>query len=519
VSRLVAGDASRLSFARENGHPIASMPLEARPMIHVPRVQALASAALVATLLTFFTVTAPATAQTQATPSHDALTLGSWSFRPVVDLRVRGEYTRNPVDVGGAVYEGSAVLANGTNSESPAISSTQPAVANEYFVASRARLGVAVEHGNLSAVITLQDARNWGGDGTSMSATVLAGPGEPIPPVFAPWEAYVDLHTKTGRPVFLRVGRQAVRWGDGTLLGANDWSATGRSLDAARFGAQVGDVDVELLASILATPGQYVDPGTRTAAAGAGVELYGGDAVYHVTPLLHLEATGLVRIARQPMPVSMTPSDTYVAAARAFGDHRGFRYAAEGAYETGSVAQVGSLRNLAAFAVAGRASLETSLPWHVTFGSQGAYATGDQGASSGNLRRFDPILPDDHTSISPMGLWAWSNIIEGGGSIAVKPAAEVTFLASYRYAALAEGRDRWTSATLSPIGLAPENKSRELGHEIDGALTYIPWEALQVEAGYGIFLEGGAATAILQAAGREAGTAHWVYLSMRLRVP
>ena len=205
-------------------------------------------------------------------------------------------------------------------------------------------------------------------------------PGEPTPPVFAPWEAYVDVHTNTERHVFLRFGRQAVTWGDGMLLGADDWSATGRALDAARFGFQAGDLDIELLASILATPGRYSDPGTTTVSEGSGVEVYGVDAIYHVVPLVHFEATGLVRVARQPTPVTMTPSDTYVGLARSFGNHRGFRYALEGAYKAGSVAEIGALRSLSAFALAGRASFQTSLPWHVTLGSQGAYASGDQGA-------------------------------------------------------------------------------------------------------------------------------------------
>ena len=153
-----------------NEHPSAPLRLETRPMISAARYRALAMATLVTT-----TVGEPVLARAQVASSQDSLTLGTWSFRPIVDLRVRGEYTRSPTDIGGAVYTSSAVLASGTNSQVPTISSAQPGVTNEYFVASRARLGVGVNHGNVSAVITLQDARAWETAGANEFATFQVG--------------------------------------------------------------------------------------------------------------------------------------------------------------------------------------------------------------------------------------------------------------------------------------------------------------------------------------------------------
>ena len=121
--------------------------------------------------------------------------------------------------------------------------------------------------------------------------------------------------------------------------------------------------------------------------------------------------------------------------------------------------------------------------------------------------------------MSPMGLWGWSNLLEGGGSVEVKPAEVVTLLASYRYAELAEAQDRWTAGALSPVGAAPRNRSKTLGHEIEATLSYAPWPVLDVVAGYGVFFEGNAASAILKAAGRETSAEQWAYLSTRLRVP
>ncbi len=471
---------------------------------------------------------APSRAAAQASPLPDSFVVGAWTFRPSLDVRVRGEYRRHPFDAGGEVYDPTAVLAEDYQSPQPKVTTTQPAVSNQYFVTERIQLGLAVDRGPVTAVVTLQDARVWGDTG----AVGLVAPGEPTPPVLAPSEAYIEVHTRSGRRVFVRVGRQVVTWGDGRLLGANDWSATGRSLDAARFGFQAGDFDVEMLAVMLATPGQYPTGATASAAStstaamsvsnlaeGSGAQLYGVNATWHALPLLNVEVTGLARVVRDPAPSTLTPSNTFVVDGRIAGDYRGFRYAVEGAYELGQVASYGTNRDLRAFALAARASWETSLPGHLTFNAEAAYASGDDGETAGTVRRFDPILPDEHTLLSPMSIVAWSNLILGGGSLSLHPVEELGLLAGYRYAALAEPGGRWSNAALSPIGAVPGNTARSLGHEIDAAIRITPWKPLEIETGYGLFVRGAGADAILQAAGRPATLQHWAYLQTRGRVP
>ncbi len=208
----------------------------------------------------------PAAAQASLLP--DSIAVGAWTFRPSLEVRIRGEYRRHPFDAGGDVYDPTAVLAEDYQSSLPKVTATQPQVYNQYFVTERARLGLGVDRGPVTAVVTLQDARVWG----DVGSTQLVAPGEPVPPAFAPYEAYLELHTRSGRHVFLRVGRQKLMWGDGRLVGANDWSITGRSLDAARFGFQAGDFDVETFAAMLSTPGRYTPPSTSGVAAAGGTE-------------------------------------------------------------------------------------------------------------------------------------------------------------------------------------------------------------------------------------------------------
>src|SRR5262249_13383010 len=160
-------------------------------------------------------------------------------------------------------------------------------VFDQYVVAERVRLGIAVDRGPVTGALVLQDARVLGN-----TESVFEGPGQPALPSLAPYEAYVDVHSRSGRRMFLRLGRQRVAWGDGRLIGDDDWSATGRSLDAVRFGLELGDLDLEAMGALLAAPGGLPPSasGSRTPVIhGTGAQLFGLHATYHLFPLLSVE--------------------------------------------------------------------------------------------------------------------------------------------------------------------------------------------------------------------------------------
>jgi hypothetical protein len=490
------------------------------PMLRLPPFAPVVSGAVFLAL-----ALAPRGAAAQAPRPSESVEIGGWTFRPSIQLRTRGEFRRYPVDTGGDVYSSNAVLAEGFGAALPPIVDTADAVENQWFLTERTRLGLAVAQGPITGVLTLQDARLWGNDDA-----IFVGAGEPALPQTAPYEAYVEVHARSGRRTFVRLGRQRVLWGDGRLVGSDDWSFTARSLDGVRAGVQLGDFDVEAMAVLLAAPGGAPPAvaGTRKPIAkGTGAQLYGLDAVWHLIPLLNIELTALARVVREPRPSWLTPGDTFVLDARLSGDRRGFRYAVEGAYELGRVATFAADRDLGAFALAARAELETSLPGSLTFTGRGAYATGDDSPLEPDetQHRFDPILPDVHENHGPMGLYAWSNVIEAGGGVRVRPLDALTLAAGYELVGLASPRGRWVTASLVPVGAATENDARVLGHEVDAALTVEPWEPLRFELGYGLFLFGDAAKAILEQAsraitdGRSADVQHWAYLQATLTAP
>jgi len=501
-------------------------------MTHRPTLSRLAAGIIAVAALG-----APAAALAQAPPLSEAIVVGAWTFRPSAEIRVRGEYRRYDLAFGGV---STAIQNDADPPATGALGALAPQ--NAWALSERARVGLKVDRGPVTGAIVLQDSRVLGDytavfPGSSLGAGAagglgglgtfaLGGLGTSV------HEAYVDVHSRSGRRMFLRVGRQRVVWGDGRLVGESDWSPTPRSLHAARFGFQVGDFDIETMAALLVPPGSYLVPSGDpeapfTSTRSSGAQLYGLDITWRFLPLLNAELTGLARVARDLYNTGsppLVPGDTYVIDARLFGDRRGFRYAFEGAVELGRVASFDKNRDVMAFAAALKTSLETALPWHLTFDLHASFASGDHEGSTpeSTLTRFDPILGDEFANHSPMGLYGWSNILEAGGGLSAKPLDELNLKAGYRFAALASTGPWITSSAVVAGGNDPASgeagfASAVLGHEIDFAASLTPWDAVEFKAGYGLFLFDDTMRALT--ASGPLGAKHWVFLQTRVLAP
>ncbi len=454
----------------------------------------------------------PARAQTPTSgpgaAASDALVMGEWLLRPSLALRTQTEYRRHPFDTGGA--------------DVPPGFSTAPVgkvgdvVDNQWWVASRARLGLTVERGPLRGVVEIQDARGWGeSPPTQLDARDNLSS-------TAARQAFFEVRGSGRRAPYLRLGRQEIVWGDGRLVGASDWSPTGRSLDAVRARWVLGDFDFEGFSSVLvssgATPpelrrGDYADP------EGAGAQLHGIRLAWHIAPLLHVESNNLARIVREPTNNLLDPSDLYVVGLRVWGRYPGISYAVEGAYELGRTAIVDTTQDRRAYAAAARARYEPGLPWNLGFGIEGAYASG-QAEDQENITRFDPVLPDVRLGLGAMGLYSWSNLVEGAGIVDASPWADTKVKIGYRYVAMAEPSDAWQTAALAPVGRDPQNEETGLGQEVDVGLEVTPWAPVHIVAGYGAFFTAEGGKNLLASAGRgRPDMQHYGYLQVTMQAP
>ncbi|HEY3592251.1 MAG TPA: alginate export family protein, partial [Polyangiaceae bacterium] len=266
-----------------------------------------------------------AAAQPESPP--DGVTIGEFWFRPSVELRLRGEYADRSVDA--------------HSPETPVLGPAPAHVwgtSQEWSAHARTRLGLSVERGIFSANLMVQDVRLAG---YPSPALVDRGDSSPATGMHL---AFIEMRSPDRGGSFLRVGRQEVTWGDGRLLGVSDWSPVPRALDAIRAHLALSSVDMEALAVLLSPPGTVTPALAAQSTApeqnGAGAQLYGVDFAWHADPLFHAEAYGIARIARDPLPATLLPSDLLAVGARFYGDRAGVIYAAEGVYEAGSVNSV-----------------------------------------------------------------------------------------------------------------------------------------------------------------------------------
>jgi hypothetical protein len=448
-----------------------------------------------------------------------------------MEVRVRGEYRHDAPDLGGLDFFGRRTAR----------------VRDAWLVMERSRLGLGADRGTVRAQITLQDAR-------------ALGESSPNPPLassraigrFEPYEAYGEVRSSAARPSYLRLGRQAVVWGEGRLVGNADFAPRGRALDAARAHVAFGNFDVEALAAILEVPGPLGSAFGQTAGpSNAGVQLYGVSARYTIDPLLRIEAFGLARVSRSAggdldgsrFEAARLSGELVTAALRVSGEGKGVTYGAEGAYQVGTSSSI-SLGGSDISAWAAAAHVQKTLDQVLltpTIRVAGSYASGDDGR--GTYKQFDPLLPDPQRFHGQMDLFSWSNAIDAAARVQIVPWTDGTFAVEYRYARLAQGRGEWIGSYMTAIGsvdvppavsttpsvpvAAPSNN--ELGHELDVTVAWRPWLPFELRAGYSGLLLGEAAKAIMRAHARGStdasgaivapSTAHYGYLQATLTMP
>jgi hypothetical protein len=395
-----------------------------------------------------------------APPAPEAIPVGDWKLAPVLEARVRGEGRH---DLDGQDH--------GTLTE-------------------RVRLGADAERGPLEVRVVLQDARLWGLGG---GATALGQPGNLAQT--GAYEAWFEAHTASAHPGFARLGRQAVTWGEGRLLGASDASPTGRSLDAVRGRLELGDWAFEALGASLSDP---VSP-TGSPVPSTYGELVGARVEWALDPLFAVEVYGLGRFAQANPLYDLEGSvkgETYTAALALHGAAHAIAWGAEGAVQLGH-ADALALDRLAWGAAGHVAYTFEHVLLRPSLRLGGSYASGNTTGSK--YTAFDPMLPDAHVGYGAMDVFAWSNIVEGSARASIEPWTDGVFAVEYRYARLAEAGGAWRTDYLVTIAPASANGQAELGHEIDATLRWSPWAPLELVAGYSALVLGDGAKALLSA--------------------
>ncbi len=488
----------------------------------------------------------------QTTPAaKPTITVGDFELSPELEIRTRGEYRRNPVDMG----------------KNPPIYIEDP-----WAIMERARIGLGADRGPLRAKVTLQDARVWGSTPPtatgSMASDAFASTGV--------YEAFIEIHTTDSptakpstdtkasssssdssrnlTPQYIRVGRQAIVWDGGRLLGNADFSPVARTLDAVRGHVGWKSLDFEAFASILDEPHPigigFGDPSQSTGYTG-GSQLYGALASLTLDPLFRAQLYGLLRpkpsapsgstfVAPPIPPTAFSQArmgDDWTMALGISGDSKGWKYGVTGALQFGNAPTLngaGTVDRLAYAAVGDASRTFDGVVLTPTIKIGAGYASGGSTKSASGVvtqyNQFDPLYPDVQVNHGLLGAFAWSNIIDLHGAVSVVPMADFRVTAEYRYARMADKTGDWLDTyLLAANNPAVAASSEELGHEVDLILSYRPWPALNVAAGYSLLILGSGARSMMAAEQRGtigAGnvlvppdTSHYAFVQLTLSVP
>ena len=197
------------------------------------------------------------------------------------------------------------------------------------------------------------------------------------------YEGFIEIHTTnppgnkpgydssshSAEPQYLRIGRQAIVWDGGRLLGNADFSPVARTLDAVRGHVGWRSLDFEAFAAILDEPHPIgIGFGDPNGTYSGGTQLYGGLASLTLDPLLRVQLYGLLRPAPGTSTSTFSPLASEFGQSRTFGDDwtmalgvsgdaKGWTYGVTGALQLGKVPILGGSKlDRLAFAVAGDAS-------------------------------------------------------------------------------------------------------------------------------------------------------------------
>lgn len=361
-------------------------------------------------------------------------------------------------------------------------------------VLSRARVRVdAAPVEDVTLVVQLQDSRLFGSEPSTASSAASVGL----------HQGYVRVDQVGGSVVDLFVGRQHLSYGDQRLVGAFDWSNTGRSFDAVR-------------ARVRPTTAVTVDVfGARIHDARDGARSLGDDfaGTYATWKADDLTVDGYVLYLHDSGGTIDTDGDGTPDADR-FPGGGSLHLATIGARVDGrfgaigvnaeAAGQFGERGDLSVLAVAAHAragyTLDTVGAPELQLG--GAFASGDSDATDDDFGTFENLFPTNHLHYGYADIAAWKNLVEIYGKVAAVPADGWKTILAVHALLRASTDDFFFRASGVGYGPGAASDARYVGTDIDlfakwkanGALTFLGGLSYVLPGGYLDDAAGGDAT-------------------------
>ncbi len=381
---------------------------------------------------------------------------------------------------------------------------------DDTWLLNRFRLGLAVKPARwLKLYGQFQDAREWDSDRPNVPGVRGTEGGDSDLR-----QAYVSFADYEAFPFGLTIGRQALFFGDGRLVGDSRWGNFGRTFDAVKLRYESKAFWLEAFAS---RPVQIKEDGFNDSDAAdnlfgayAGTEAFGfqttelyffyrdkGDAQPDLDPTNKLDPRGTWNGPAQRTATLGTRWQSQK------GGLHGWDYTVEAALQWGDVWTLdrsAPALDQHAFAahVSGGYTFE-KLAWHPRIGLEYDYASGDRDPADGSSESFQNLLASNHEKYGYLDEFAWRNLHDARVQLKVDIIKDVQAEVNYHAFWLAAASDYWfrangvsTLRTTTPDGRDVRRIDADnfAGHEIDFVVKWFPAKWLQVDTGYSHFFAG-----------------------------
>ena len=282
---------------------------------------------------------------------------------------------------------------------------------------------------NAKVVIQVQDSRKWGSEastvdtGLSATCTVPAGGGTCTDTKGVDLsQGYLEIGKLFDQPLSVRLGRQAMAYGDHRLIGTLEWSNNARRFDALKFMYKHDLFDVDIWTAKLSENGG-ADWGNDDNLNGIYVALKN-------IPKNTVDLYLLQKIARSTIAKTTSDGNFYTFGGRVKGgvEDINMDYTAELAKQTGDYTKTVT-KDALAYAI--RAGYTVPQVKGLRIGAEYDAATGDDTGTTTKNEAFDNLYPTNHYLYGYTDDVNWTNMKAWSVNAGLKPVDKMTLAVEY----------------------------------------------------------------------------------------
>ncbi len=396
---------------------------------------------------------------------------------------------------------------------------------NKFYVGQRVRLNVKAKPGdNIDAVLTIQDSRRWAEKSQAAYSTTATNSSSTLPTASPSnassgteaealdlFQAYIQVSNVNDLGVDVKIGRQALEYGDQRLVGSSGWADTGRAFDAFKMSYRVSEASkVDMFWAKLSVA---TNTATGNTAAQLDADLYGLYSTWNF-PLIEKSSLDVYYLVWGDATGGLSRNiSTY--GARIAGKPGAIDFTAEAAFQAGKWSKtVDQVAN--AWAVTAGYTMKEA--WNTRIGAEVDFGSGDDASDTTKHKTFVfPFHGNNHAYYGYMDLFSWGNMNDTRLQLTTKPMdSKTTVDISYHIFTLDSAKDGWYYAAgtgTANLAAAGAKSKTDAGSELDLTLTYPYSPALKVIGGYSIFTPG---DAVRERNSGIGDSASWGYLTALL---